>query len=601
MGIVYRCEKYSRAGFTLVEVVVGVAIFLLVALALYQAFFSAMRVADSSQDKVTAIALANEQMEIIRNLTYENVGVSGAIPSGSLQHIQTVIRDNTEFTVTTVVRNIDDPFDGQIGNIPNDLSPADYRLVEITIDCALCNNFSPLSFTTHVGPRGLETASTNGALFIHVFDADGQPVQGADVHVENNLEVPPIVIDETTNNDGYLQIIDAPPGVDAYEVSVSKPGYSSDQSYPPGAVGNPNPTRPHTTVLTQQLSLTSFSIDETSTLNVRSMTDLCVPVGGIDFGLTGSKLIGTGPDVIKFSDTYTTNGAGSRTISDVEWDTYNLSYTDGAYNLSGTIPTLPLTVNPGTDQDVSLIVTPWDPRVLLVTVKDTGTQLPLSGASVRLQHGGYDETLITGRGYLTQTDWSGGSGQASFTNPTEYFSDDGSIETLNPAGELHLRDVFGVYAASGELESSTFDTGTSSNFHQILWQPQAQPPAVGDPNVRVQVATNNDNATWNFLGPDGTSGTYYDLANQDINALHDGDRYLRYKIFMQTADTTWTPVVSDVSFTFTSSCTPPGQVAFTGLGNNTYTITVTKAGYQDYNGTIPVSSDSQQEDILLLP
>ena len=589
-------------GFTLVEIVVAISVLLLVALGMYQAFTTTMQAVRNSESRIAGIALVNEQMEIVRNLTYDNVGIEGGIPEGSIPHIQTLVRDGFEFTVTAIVRNIDNPFDGQIGSsTKNDLAPADYRLVELTIECASCQDFAPMSFTSFVGPRGLESSSNNGALFIHVFDATGQPIQGADVHVENNLATTSIVIDETTDNNGYLQIIDTPPGVHAYEISVSKNGYSSDQSYTIGAVGNPNPSKPHSTVLKQQLSQVSFSIDRVSELQVTSMTDACVPIPNIDFALAGSKLIGTAPDVKKFSNTFMTNGSGLHTISNLEWDTYDLSYTDAGYDLLGTTPTVPFIINPGVQQNISLIVAPKNPRTLLVTVKDQGTKLPLSDADVRLESASYDQTKITGKGFRTQTDWSGGDGQSTYTDTTKYFSDSGSLEFLSPTGQLQLWKGPTEYNASGFLISSTFDTGTSSTFQQILWQPQSQPPAVGSSSVRVQIATNNDDLTWDFKGPDGTSGTYYDLSQQDIFAGHSGNRYLRYKLFLQTASTTWTPTVSDISFTLTSSCIPPGQVAYSGLNADTYTITVTKNGYQNYSGTVTVSSDWQQTEILLTP
>lgn len=595
-------HTYVQKGFTLVEVLVATAVFLIIALGLYEGFTMAMRVVNVSKDKVVAVELGNEQIEIIRNLSYDNVGIQGGLPDGSIPHIQTLTRGGIIFTVTTVVRNIDDPFDGQIASTTyNDLSPSDYRLVELTIDCAQCKDFAPMTFTTHVGPRGLESASTNGALFVHVFDASGQPVQGADVHIEYNVGTTSIVIDETTNNAGYLQIIDAPPGVEAYEINVSKLGYSSERTYTIGDIANPNPTKPHPTVLAQQLSQVSFSIDKTSQLDFTSMTNTCTPVGGIDFTLVGSKLIGTSPDVTKFSGAYVTNGSGSKVVSDIEWDTYMLDLTDAGYDLGGTISTTPFLVNPDTHQNISLIVVPKNPRTLLVAVKDTGTKLPISGAMVRLENGAYDTTYATGRGFTTQTDWSGGGGQASYTDTSRYFSDDGSIEYASPTGQLQLKNVFGSYASNGTLTSSTFDTGTSSNFQQLLWQPQTQPPAVGTSSVQFQIASNNDNATWNFMGPDGTAGSYYDLTNQDINALHGGDRYFRYKLYMQTASSSWTPIISDVSFTFTSACTPPGQVLFTGLSADTYTMTVTDASYQTYSAPVTVSNNWSSQEVLLLP
>jgi len=98
--------------------------------------------------------------------------------------------------------------------------------------------------------------------------------------------------------------------------------------------------------------------------------------------------------------------------------------------------------------------------------------------------------------------------------------------------------------------------------------------------VRLQIATSDDGAVWDFLGPDGTDDTYYTATNQEINSGHDGDRYLRYKIFLQTADLSKTPTISDIFFTFTSDCVPPGQVFFSDLSAGNYSLTATKTGYQ---------------------
>jgi prepilin-type N-terminal cleavage/methylation domain-containing protein len=596
-----RFSIASQKGFTLVESLVAVAVFMIIAVSTYQAYTTVMNVVHVSRLKVTATALANEQFEIIRNLPYSDVGVIGSIPNGKIPHIQNLVRDNTEFVVETTIRNIDDPFDGTIGGSPNDLSPADYKLAELEISCPSCRNFSTLSFNTQVGPRSLETASTNGALFVQVFDAVGQPVVGANVHVENNQAFPSIIVDDTTNNDGLLQIVDAPPGIEAYEIAASKSGYSTDKTYQTGSPGNPNPTKPHATVALQQLTQISFAIDRVSTLNASSLTDTCSSTPSIDFSLSGSKLIGTNPDILKYNASHTTDSSGGKIISGLEWDTYNLNFTDGAYDLAGAVPLLPLVLNPNTNQDFKLIVTPKDPRSILVTVKDSSTQLPLSGATVRLEKTDYDTTLITGRGFIRQTDWSGGAGQTDFTDPARYFDSDGNIETNDPAGEFHLRKIFDEYESSGYLVSSTFDTGSAGNFHQILWQPQDQPPNAGSDSVRFQITTNNDKTTWNFLGPDGTASTYYTIANQNINSLHNGDRYFRYKAFLQTASTTWTPTISDVSFTFTSSCVPPGQVLFAGLDSGDYTLTVSKTGYQTFTETVAVSSLWQQREVILSP
>lgn len=578
----------------------GVALFLVIAAGIYGAFTSVLTVISASRAKIVAMNLANERFELIRNLPYEDVGISGSIPDGLLLRAETFVRSGFSFIATTTIRNIDDPFDGTIGGNPNDLSPADSRLVEIEVGCPTCKNFTPIFVNTRVAPKNLESQSTNGALFIRVFDANGQPVPDALVHIENNQPATPIVIDDATNVNGMLQIVDAPPGVNAYEIIVTKSGYTTDETAAPGAVGNPNPTKPHATVVVQQVTQISFVIDKVSTMNFSSMNQSCTAVGSIDFNLKGTKLIGTSPDVLKYEQDLVTNSSGQKTATNMEWDTYPITLTDNVYDLIGMNPLFPVSLLQDSEQDVKFIVAPKNPSTLLVIVKDASTGLPLSNANVRLVGTGYDETLLTERGFIRQTDWSGGGGQATATDPTRYFSSN-NIGTNNPAGEIKLNGSFGVYDPAGALISSTFDTSSVSNFHQLFWLPADQPSEAGENSVRMQIATNNDGETWNFTGPDGTAGSFYASAASDINPVHNGNRFLRYKIFLSTANTAFTPNISDVSLTFSSLCVPPGQAVFTGISAETYDLAVSHDGYQTYSVQVNVGNSWQQEEISLLP
>ncbi len=587
-------------GVTLIEAIIGTAVFLLVAVSLYQAITATYRTVRLSRTQVVAAAVANEQFEIARNMPYAQVGIVGGLPPGKIPYQQTITRGNLQFLVTSTVRSIDDTFDGTIAGAPNDLSPADYKLYEVVIECAKCIGFPPSTFTTTIAPKSLETASTNGALFVQAIDANGQPVSDADVTITNASSTPPFTIHDVTNASGMLQLVDVPPGVNRYDVRVTKDGYSTERTYAPNSTVV-NPVKPHGTVALQAVTQMSFAIDRVSALNVSSVTPLCTPVGNIDFTLTGSKLIGTLPDQLKYSQSLATNGAGLLTLPNLEWDSYQTTLTDAAYDLAGTVPLLPLGLSPNASQNFQLIVTPKDPRSVLVTVKDASTQLPLTDASVELTKDGTTLTLVTNRGFLRQSDWSGGSGQSDFVDTKKYFSGDGFIETQTPMGEMRLKDPGSGYVASGQIISSTFDTGSPTNFYQLQWLPADQPPLAGPNSLRFQIASNNDNATWLFEGPDGTASTYYDASNTNISADHNGHQYLRYKALLSTEDASATPNVSDVSFTFTSACTPPGQVLFTELGSGTYTVTVSRSGYQTYVDSVNVSSNWQQKEISLLP
>ena len=582
----------KKRGFTLVETLVSLGLFLVIAISVWQGFFYISELVRVSRLKVTGIALANEQLELVRNLPYADVGISGGIPSGKLTRTRQIIRNGVPFTATFTVRNIDDSFDGWTG------TDTDYKSVEIEISCASCRNFPAIKVTTTAAPKNLETAANNGALFIRSLNANGEAVAQANVHIVNNQVSPTIDINETTDNNGWLQIVDAPPSVGSYQITVTKSGYSTEKTYPPGAQGNPNPVKPHATVVIQQVTQITFAIDKVSALNVLTVDEYCSRKSYLDFHLQGAKLIGTDPNVYKYSENHQTNSNGQKNITSLEWDNYSIDLTDDSYLFAGSIPIAPFNLNPDTTLDLFLIVKQVLPRAILVKVKDASTQLPLSGATVRMQKPGHDHSLLTGRGYLKQTDWGGGSGQTNFVDETKYWSQDGNIATTS---ELKLVKIGNNYQPNGWLISSTFDTGASSNFYNIIWQPQDQPPQT---EVKFQIATASINPpeSWNFLGPDGTPNTYYTLSNTNVNSVHNGDRYLRYKVFLSTQNYLVTPNVSDVAVTFSSTCIPSGQAFFYSLpAAVNWTLTVSKTGYQTHEETVDINQDWQERVIDLSP
>ncbi|MHB1316642.1 MAG: carboxypeptidase-like regulatory domain-containing protein [Minisyncoccota bacterium] len=591
----------NKKGFTLVELLVGVSVFVVIVIGVYNAYMAVYSVISVSRQKIAAIDLANEQFEIVKNMPYASVGVVGGIPVGPLSPVQTLIRDGITFTATTTIRNVDDPFDGTLGGTPNDLSPADSKTVEIEIGCLTCKKFKPIVVTSRVSPKNLETASTNGALFIRVFDANGNPVAQANVHIENNSISPPVSINDLTNNDGLLAVVDAPPGVNKYEVTVTKSGYSTDKTFPINGT-NPNPTKPHATVVLQQVTAQSFVIDKVSTISINSVTDTCEKVTNIPFSLQGTKNVGTNPIILKYNQNHTTGSSGTLSLSNMEWDSYNLNMTSGTYDLVGANPLISFLLSPDSTRNVDLVVAPKNPQTVLVAVRDSATLLPVADATTELlSSGGITlATRITGKGSLFQTDWSQGGAQATSTNNSKYLSSDGNIEINNPSGSLSLKYVFGQYQTDGVLTSSSFDTGGASNFQEIVWSPMDQSTSTGASAVRLQIATNDDGGTWNYVGPDGTSDTYFTLSNRTINPAQSGKRYLRYKVYLHTDDVSKTPNISDIAFTFTTSCTPPGQIVFTGLSNGSYQLRITKTGYEIQTIPLTINNSWKLQDVILV-
>lgn len=590
-----RNKKIKVSGFTLIEISVAIAIFLIFALGIYSTISMVFKIVYQSRMKILETALLSEQLEIVHNIPYDSVGIINGIPAGVLVHSQTINRNGANFLVITSVRNIDDPFDGILGGAPNDTSPADYKQVEISAICTNCSQQDPVILSTIISPKNLEGASQNGALFIHVFDANGLSVPQANVHIVNTAVNPSIILDDVTDNDGMLKIVDAPTGTLSYNITVSKSGYSSDYTVS-SSVSNPNPLKPPSNVVSQEITEISFSIDKSANLNVSSVNSTCNGVSGPTVNLFGTKILGANPSVYKTSLNFSLS-ANNYNLNNIEWDTYDLDLQGTSYDLAGSVPMLPLKLNPGSSQSLALILAPHTANSLLIKAKDAGTGLPLSDATVHLVGNGFDDSLQTDLGYVRQTDWSGGSGQVNFIDDTKYFSNDGNINNTSFPGDLKLKKNGNFYAAGGNLESSTFDLGSSVTLRNLIFEPLSQPAQTGGAPILFQLAaTNTPNAaSWDFLGPDGTQSTYYSATSSIIFSGLAGNRYLRYRVFLSTVDNHYTPQLSEVSITFTNSCIPPGQVFFGGLSSGTYNLDISRSGYSTNNGDVTVSGNGEVE------
>ncbi len=584
----YLNIKNGQKGFTLVEALVAIAIFAIVSSAIYSAYQSVIDITVASQLSATGLTVISNQLEVIRNIKYQDIGIQGGAPAGIIPGQQNINTSGFKFVLNTTVRNIDDPFDGVLGGVPNDIAPADYKLVELTLTCQNCPNFKPITTTTYVGPANLEGSSKNGDLFVNAIDASGNPIAQANVTVVNNAVNPAINITDVTNNNGQLQLVDIATSSLNYQVTITKAGYSTDKTYKPGDPPNPNPVKPHATVVSHQVTLLTLAIDRLSTQTLTTKNKFCQAVPAIHFTEQGAKLIGSGPNVLKYSVSDTTDVSGNRSTN-LEWDNYTLQNTDANYDLAGTSFLSPFTVNPNSNFSVAWMLEPKNQSSLSVTAQDASGQR-INDVSATLAKSGFSSQKYTGRNLTTDTDWSAGKYSAKSTN----------LEADSPVGQLTLKLINGKYASSSDewLNSNTIDFGTSStNFYNLSFT-FSQPAQT---SLKIQLATNNDNATWNFVGPDGTASTYYTVSDVQMNAIHNGNRYLRYQVILRTDNQAITPSISDLTVNFSSTCLPNGQTFFNGLSNGNYTLTLHKSGYQDMSVPVTISNGWQEYRATLSP
>lgn len=578
-------KKINQKGFTILEVVVSVAIFAVLGATVFQMYAFIINQIRSYRDQTVMVALADQYIEVARNLPYADVATVGNqaicerfVESGDpcslpdLASPENVSVGGVNYQVYYAISYVDDPTDGLAG--AGDVEFNDYKQVKLYVK-NIATDITK-SFVTSVSPKGLESLGSRGALYIRVIDYVGQPIQGASIHIVNTGIVPAVDVTRTSGADGtWFEVLF--PDVNGYQVTVTKEGYSTDRTYPV-TVENPNPIKPYATVEAGKVSpVLSFSIDELSSLTFYAKSQTCQAVAGVDLAIRGGKLIGTNPDVYKFEDIYTSNASGIiYPASDpcyngkcLEWDNYTPGISSDTYMIYGTSPPQETNILPGTDQEFTLILGQKSTNSLLVVVKDSSLGTPIEGASVTLSGPVNAGPLETGGSVWTQQDWS---------SPSDSYN----ISTAETPYALRLSKFGNDYVSSGWLESSTFDTGTSQTAYTTLnWLPTSQTLGA---EIKFQIATNNDEETWNFVGPDGTAGTYYDTPGTTIHSSHNGQQYVRYKAFLSTTNPAVTPTLSSVGINYVSGCPTPGQVIFTDLIENqsgAYTVTVSKTGYEE--------------------
>src|SRR3989344_5305009 len=100
--------------------------------------------------------------------------------------------------------------------------------------------------------------------------------------------------------------------------------------------------------------------------------------------------------------------------------------------------------------------------------------------------------------------------------------------------------------SSGTFESATIDFGGPTAFNTLTFSAtttnsQTSCTTGAGCAVKIQAAANNDNSTWNYVGPDGTANTYFtQQAGETISSSLNNNRYFRYKDYLATTNTTYT-------------------------------------------------------------
>ncbi len=402
----------EEKGFSLMETVVAVAIFGLITTSLYSLFTIGIKVVNENKARVGARVIAEERMEIVRNLPYDNVGTVGGVPSGDIAQSEITVLNNISYTVETDIHYVDDDYDDVA---PTDLVNVDYKKVRVQVSWESQLDVNPIVLVTDVVPRDIETLAGGGTLWVEVYDSALSPINGATVQVVNNEVTPVVNISSATNADGVYILPGVDIGTQSYEVLITKAGYSDAQTYSVDPVNNPNPNPAHLSVGVGEVTNKTFFIDLLADLSIQAkLFGTEDPAVAFPFTLKGEKIIGTdggGADILEYEQAQTTDASGLVTLVDLEPDTYSIEFDEAVtgYDLAGYNVDLPHVLSGAANDSLIIELAPHASNTLLITVED-GSSNRIADASVRLYKAdlSYDETQVNdsdGQAFFTPLDF----------------------------------------------------------------------------------------------------------------------------------------------------------------------------------------------------
>jgi kumamolisin len=112
-----------------------------------------------------------------------------------------------------------------------------------------------------------------------------------------------------------------------------------------------------------------------------------------------------------------------------------------------------------------------------------------------------------------------------------------------------------VYGSSGDLVSSIKDAnpapGGTPHWTSLSWTATTPPGTT----VKLQAAASGSAAgPFSFVGPDGTSGTFFTTSPAALSGALFSGRYFRYRAFLSTTVSTSTPALGDVTACYDNTC-----------------------------------------------
>ncbi len=589
-------RRHRNSGLTLIESLIGIALLLIVFISIFVLIQLGIKLTSQSKARISATTLANQKLELARNLPYNEVGTVGGIPAGSIVESEIIVRNNIAYTVKTTVVYVDDPFDN---TFPDDPLAWDYKTIRVKVSWSEFLG-GEIFFQTDIAPKGVETTSGGGIISILVFDANGQLVPRADIQIENQEVIPPISANYETDDQGRLFVPGAPACNDCYKITATKNGYNSERTY---AIGEEirgqtmaEPNKPFLSIIEGQLSEISFSIDQLASKIVQTVRYV---------------------EEKNWSDSFdneTKISEKSQVIVDSSLSEVRLEEQEGQYQSSGYV--VSITITPSSLVEWGRLN--WNDETPIST--DIRYQV--------LYYNGTDWVLIpdddlTVNGVMNSEGFPDSPVDLSQLDDFKYKSVrlKANFSTADPGQTSRLFD----------WQITWFSSDTSIPIPNLVFSMQGAKvlglDSDGQPIYKYQQTLSADangqltipNLEWDSYRISVSPSTGYDIANsfppQPINLNPGANQTTTIKLAIHQSNTLLLTIKNSAGQPLTGASvrlygagydktkitTDSGQTFYSPLSQTTYNLEVKMTDYSDWLSQVDVSGQTEQEVVMTTP
>lgn len=390
-------NKDNNLGFTLVEALVFLFVFSIITVTFYQSWAVATRAIVDSRKKAGAVALANETMEQIRNMSYDRVGIISGDVIGDIPSAQTITRSGIEYSVNADVDAVNDSFDG----VEDDANPIDYKKVVVNVSWSSGDDSRSATLVSTFTPPGIEDVFTGGILKLKIVNNDGNPIQSVWVRIKNDLIVPSLDTYEQTDANGEIWLYQSSPSLETYEITVSPSGRDSFDYYQVATFARTatfEPSDVHGSVVGGVINSKTIKTDKISDVDLHLRTPLDNIVQNETFNFKGGRDSGydlTLPGERYYLESVNLNSGldGDVSFGDTSSGSYFFIYPadDPDYKFLWIDESVTLSnkfdLSPNVKMDAYARLAPKNMGSLLIKVVDKTDETPIVGAYVEAVSG----------------------------------------------------------------------------------------------------------------------------------------------------------------------------------------------------------------------